>query len=765
MTVVDDTVARTPDDGLTAGCCPVGSITEAATRTASGADPVAYVRNLDSGHQALDAVVETLECPSCVPAIETTLARLDGVRAARVNATQRRLRLEWDPTRIELATLVDTLERLGHRIAPFDAARLGDRVADAEGRTLLLALAVAGFAFANVMLLSVAVWAGLAQDMGPGTRALLYWVSALIALPAIAYAGRPFFRSAAGALRSGMMNMDVPIALAVILAAGMSLFETTRNGPHVYYDAALGLLFFLLIGRYLDRGLRARAFAAAQNLLALRAVTALVINPEGRAEVRSIDRVRPGDRVAVAVGETIPVDGVVVSGHSEVDTGLVTGESLPAAVVPGVTVNAGTINVSRPIEVETCAAGEDTLLAEIARMMDRAGQAKARYVRLADRVARLYAPAVHILALAAFIGWVTAGALDWRDALLVAVAVLIVTCPCALGLAVPAVQVGAIGRLLKQGIYVKSGDALERLARVDTVVFDKTGTLTLGRPRLAGIDGGSDEDLALAAAMARRSTHPLALALAEAVPDASNVDGVVEIAGDGLELEADDQIVRLGRCAWVGGANGNALPGHMGSEMWLRRGERPAIRLRFADTPRPDAAKTVAALQALGLDVRLLSGDRVSVVASLADELGIENWRGECRPDDKIQALEQLAAEGRQVVMVGDGLNDAPALASAFVSIAPASGADISQTAADLVFRGDGLMAVVQAYGTARLGNRLVKQNIALALAYNLIAVPLAMAGLITPLIAAIAMSASSVVVTTNALRVQMGRDSAKAPL
>ncbi|NQW12423.1 MAG: cadmium-translocating P-type ATPase [Alphaproteobacteria bacterium] len=758
--------ARTLDDAVAAGCCPVGPLAGVAAgvaaRVTSGADPAAYVRNLDDGHQALDAVMETLDCPSCVPTIETALGRLDGVRTARVNATQRRLRLEWDPARVTLDGLLATLERLGHRVAPFDATRLGGRTADAEGRALLRALAVAGFAFANVMLLSVAVWAGLAQDMGPGTRAFLHWISALIALPAIAYAGRPFFRSAIGALRTGAMSMDVPIALAVTLAAGMSLFETTRNGPHVYYDAALGLLFFLLIGRYLDRSLRARAFAAAQNLLALRAVTALVVGPDGQAEVRSVDRVRPGDRVAVAVGETVPVDGVVVAGRSEVDAALVTGESMPVAVTVGASVNAGTINLSRPIEVETHAAGEDTLLAEIARMMDRAGQAKARYVRLADRVARLYAPAVHVLALLAFVGWMTVGALDWRDALLVAVAVLIVTCPCALGLAVPAVQVGAVGRLLKHGVYVKSGDALERLARIDTVVFDKTGTLTLGRPRLAGMDGGSDDDLVVAAGMARRSTHPLARALTDAVPGAPAVDGVVEFPGDGLEADVGGETVRLGRLNWVGGRDGGEPPTHAGPEMWLRRAARPAVRLRFADTTRPDAAATVAALQARGLDVRLLSGDRPPVVAALAAALGIEIWRGGCRPDDKIHVLQDLAAVGRRVAMVGDGLNDAPALATAFVSISPASGADISQTAADLVFRGDGLALVAEAHRIARRGDRLVKQNIGLALAYNLIAVPLAMAGLVTPLIAAIAMSASSLVVTANALRVQAGAHGSK---
>lgn len=744
---------------IDAGCCSIAGLAAPAAHAAS-ADPRAYAVVGDDGIARLDAVVETLDCPSCVPSIETVLGRLEGVLAARVNAGQRRIHLAWDPDRIALDRILAALDGLGHRIAAYDAARLGGREVDEVGRGLLRALAVAGFAFANVMLVSVAVWAGLAQDMGPGTRALLHWVSALVALPAIAYAGRPFFASALAALRSGATNMDVPIAIGVFLATAMSLLETTRNGPHVYFDAALGLLFFLLIGRFLDRSLRGRAFAAAQNLLALRAISAMVIEPGGRIAVRAIEAVRPGDRVAVAVGETVPVDGRVVSGRSEVDAALVTGESLPQPVAPGAVVHAGTVNLSAPIEVETAAAGSGTLLAEIAAMMDRAGQAKARYVRLADRIARIYAPVIHTVALAAFGGWMALGGADWRQALMIAVAVLIVTCPCALGLAVPAVQVGAVGRLLKRGVYVKSGDALERLAGADTVVFDKTGTLTLGRPRLEGVDGadrdgGAGQALAVAAALARRSTHPLARALVAAAGDGPAADNVHEEPGCGLEAVVSGTRVRLGRRDWVGGAG--SAGAHTGPEIWLRRGGEPAVRLRFADAPRPDAAAVVEALKARGLQVMLLSGDRRAVVDDLADRLGIEARRADCLPGDKIAELERLAATGRRVAMVGDGLNDAPALAAAFVSLSPATGADVSQTAADVVFRGDALAPVLEAIDVARKADALVRQNVGLALAYNLVAVPLAVAGLVTPLIAAVVMSASSLAVTGNALRVQRG--------
>jgi Cu2+-exporting ATPase len=765
------TGAATPWRG---GCCPAGSVSADAAGLFGADDLSVHARDLPDGTRSLEAVVETLDCPSCVPGIERSLIAIDGVEAARINATQRRLHLVWRPEMVSLDTISAELTALGHRIAAFDPAKLGDRSGgggiDSEGRALLMAMAVSGFAFANVMLMSVAVWAGLVQDMGEGTRAFFHWLSALIALPSVAYAGRPFFRSAMGALRAGGMNMDVPIALAVTLAAGMSLVETTLNGPHVYYDAALGLLFFLLIGRYLDRSLRRRAFAAAENLLALRGVTATVVCADGSVERRSSDKVVPGDTVRVAAGEAIAVDGIVRAGQGEIDEQLVTGETLPRRIGVGDAVHAGTINLGAPIEVETRASGESTLVSEIAVMMDRAGQRKALYVRFADRVARIYAPVVHLLALLAFVGWFGVIGMDWRPSLLIAVAVLIVTCPCALGLAVPAVQVGAVGRLLKRGVYVKSGDALERLADVDMMVFDKTGTLTLGRPVLVGFDGAADDMvleravLERAVSLARHSRHPLAVACVEGLEARASslglpLDTVTEHPGDGMEAMVEGVRMRLGRRDWVmEGRVAPELPSWIGSELWVRIGDAAPLRLRFRDRLRPDAVEVVRGLKARGVSVALLSGDRAEVAEDVARELGIETWTGGRRPDGKIADIEAMIAAGHKVAMVGDGLNDAPALAAASVSLSPATAADVSQVTADLVFRGERLGPVVEALDVARRSNRLVRQNVGLALGYNLIAVPLAMLGMVTPLIAAIVMSASSIVVTANALRIQRGR-------
>jgi len=711
-------------------------------------DTALYETESPDGTRALHLMVDGLQCAACVWLIEQVLARQPGIVEARVNMTTRRLRLVWNPDGTDARRLIAAVAALGYRLVPFDARRMAENM-DREDRALLRAMAVAGFAAGNVMLLSVSVWAGHASAMGPATRDLFHWISALIALPAVAYAGLPFFRSARTALASGRLNMDVPISLGVILAAGMSLVATMQGQPHAYFDAAVTLLFFLLAGRFLDRRARSRARSVAENLLALNAAPVNLMEPGGARRAVAPERIKPGDRVAVAAGERIGVDGAVAVGRSDVDTALVTGESVPGAVGPGIRVFAGTLNLTGPIEVVATAAGGSTLLAEIVRLMENAEQARGAYRRLADRVSRAYAPVVHLLALGTLAGWLAAGA-DWGASLTAAVAVLIITCPCALALAVPAVQVATTGRLLRAGILVKSADALERLAGIDMVVFDKTGTLTEGRPVLLNPGDVAADDLRLAAAMAGASRHPLARALAKTAPSTAMPAGLRETPGMGLEAETAEGTARLGSRAFCGVADddGSAFP-----ELWLSRPGRAPVRFAFEDTLRPGAAETLAALKKMGLGVVLLSGDRPAATAKVARRLGIEHWSARCSPADKTRHLEALAAEGRRVLMVGDGLNDAPALAAAAASMSPAAAADITQTAADIVWQGRALDAVAEALTAARMARRLARQNIALAVAYNLLAVPLAMAGQLTPLIAAAAMSSSSLLVSLNALR------------
>jgi P-type Cu2+ transporter len=717
-------------------------------------DITAYATAGADGTLSLHLMVDGLHCPACVWLIESALARQPEVVAARVNLTNRRLRLAWRGDAPAGARLAGLVQRLGYRVAPYDPQRAADQASDEE-RRLLHALAVAGFAAANVMLLSVAVWAGLGGEMGRATRDLLHWVSALIALPAIAYAGQPFFRSAWRALRRGRTNMDVPITIGVTLATAMSLTETIRSGEHAYFESAAMLLFFLLIGRYLDLRARGRARSAAEQLVGLMAQPATVIDAAGATRRVPAASVAAGDTVLVAVGERIAIDGSIAHGQSSVDKSLIDGESLPAEVEPGSAVLAGMVNLMAPLRITVTATGERTFLAEIVRLMEAAEQGRARLVVLADRVARLYAPVVHLLALATFAAW--AFLASWQAALLNAVAVLIITCPCALGLAVPAVQVIASGRLMRRGILLKSATALERLAAVDTIVFDKTGTLTLGKLELRRDAGIPAAALRLAAALAAASRHPLSQALCRACPDAPPLAGVAEHPGAGLSVATPAGEVRLGSRAFcavvVAGAGDDGLP-----ELWLAQPGRTPRRFVFSDAIRPDAAAVVRGLQRAGKRVLLLSGDRASVVAGLAGAVGIAEFQAALGPAAKCAALAALAAEGRKVLMVGDGLNDAPALAAAFVSISPASAADVSQTAADVIFQGQSLGAVAETLAVARQSARLVRENLGFAIAYNALAVPLAMLGLVTPPLAAAAMSSSSVIVVGNALRLARRR-------
>ena len=751
------------------GCCPGGAIAELAGSSADGlsaADVADHVVARPDGSAELTLIVQNLHCPACIRTIEGAVEALPGLGRARVNLGTRRLKLNWDPEVTGAAPLLAAVEAKGYRLVPFDPQQMESAEA-AETRELLRALAVAGFAAGNVMLLSVSVWSGLAEDMGPATRGLMHWVSALIALPAVAYAGRPFFRSALAALRGGATNMDVPISLAVILAAGMSLSETLRGGELVYFDASVTLLFFLLVGRFLDLRLRGRARSAAENLTALRATEASVVDAAGRLARLPIHRLTPGMTVAVAAGERIPVDGTVSLGRSEIDTALLTGESLPRPALPGSEVFAGTVNGGGALRITVTKAADASLLAEIVRLMENAEQGRDRYVRLADRVARRYAPAVHILAGGTLAGWLMFSSLPWQGALMNAIAVLIITCPCALGLAVPAVQIAAVGRLLKRGVLVKSADALERLAAVDTLVFDKTGTLTTGRPELRNRAEIAADDLALAAAIAAESRHPLARALCRTAGEHNSLEvAVTEHPGDGLEAVIDGETLRLGRRAWCGITEeaGETEDGAT-MELWLAGPGRQARRFVFHDALRPDAAAVIAQLRAEGFRIELLSGDRAPVVAEVAAQLGIATWQADCRPADKIARLETLAAEGRRTAMIGDGLNDAPALAAAFASLSPAEAADVSQIAADMIFQGERLAPLAEALRTARRSRRLVLQNFTLAMVYNLIAVPIAVAGFVTPLIAAIAMSASSILVTGNALRLNLDSLKARTPV
>jgi Cu2+-exporting ATPase len=706
------------------------------------------VPRADGAHELILAI-DGLQCGACVWLIESVLAREPNVLQGRVNMTTRRLKLVWRGDATQADTLVARIESLGYRLVPFDPAALA-AAQDDTGRALLRALAVAGFAAGNVMLLSIGIWAGeaggLLHDMGPATRDLLHWVSALIAMPAIAYAGRPFFASAAAVLRHARTNMDVPISLGVIIVTAMSLVQTIKGGANTYFDSAIALLFFLLIGRVLDHRARGQARATAEQLLTLRGTDVAVLQPDGSTQRRDQQSLAPGDRVLVGCGERVGVDGVVERGSSMLDASLVTGESLPVTASPGTQVFAGTLNLGEALTVRATAAGGATLLAECVRLIEAAEARRSRFVVLADRVARRYAPAVHLTALLTFLGWYFVAGIPAGDALLIASAVLIVTCPCALGLAVPVVQVIATSGLFRAGVLLKSPTALERLADVDTIVFDKTGTLT--EPTLALVKGPDFDQatLRIAASLAVASRHPLARSLVAAAGPVAAADGVAEYPGQGLC--AGD--VRLGSRAFC---NLDIAVGGSGPELWLIRPNHAPIRYNFHETLRDDAASAVRHLRDLHLDIQLLSGDHPDAVTPIAATLGIATWRAESTPVQKVAAIEALTKAGHAVLMVGDGLNDSPSLAAATVSASPASAADISQTVADIVFQGRKLAPIATMIETARRARSVMRQNLVLAVGYNALMVPLAIAGFVTPWLAAAAMSTSSLLVITNSFR------------
>jgi Cu2+-exporting ATPase len=713
-----------------------------------------FAKPAADGTLSMDLAVEGIACGGCIGRIEGAVMRLPGVTEARLNFTNRRLHVAWSDGARVPEQVLQTLESIGYHGHPFAPLRAEQQEA-AEMRRLLRCLAVAGFAAMNIMLLSVSVWSGNITDITPETRDFFHWASALIALPAAAYAGRPFFLSAWQALRARALNMDVPISLGVILALGMSVVETANHAKDAYYDSAIMLLFFLLVGRTLDHAMRRKTRAVAGNLAALKAETAHRFMGGELVSV-PVAALRTGDRLLVRPGERVPADGVVLNGSSEIDEGPITGETMRRKADAGAVIYAGSMNYSGVLTLRVTAANNATLLDEIERLLEKAASAKSRTVRLADHAARFYAPMVHAAAALTLIGWLLAGA-TVHDAMVTAIAVLIITCPCALALAIPTVQVVASGALFRAGVILNAGDAIERLGEIDTVIFDKTGTLTLPEPRVVNAAAIEPDLLRAAARLALTSRHPLAVALAlEGSGGGSPFTGAAEVTGQGVRALIDGIEARLGSAEFCGIAQSAAImPGH--SQIYFSYGGRTAA-FAISQKLRPDAADVVKSLRGLGLELHILSGDRVDAVRPMAETLGISDWLGGLKPAEKIAIIEKFKAQGRRVLMIGDGLNDAPALASAHASLSPIAAVDITRAQADAVFLGDRLSPVLDAIITARRARALMKQNLWLAAIYNTIAVPVAIAGAVTPLIAALAMSGSSIVVTLNALRAGGGR-------
>ncbi|HVG47029.1 MAG TPA: heavy metal translocating P-type ATPase [Rubellimicrobium sp.] len=709
--------------------------------------PLAQGKGVAAAEDEIVLAVPAADCAACIPALEEGLLPFPGVRDVRVNLSLRRLRVRHDGT-LTPEALIPEVARLGYEALPLDLVALSGTENDRVGRDLLMRLGVAFFAMMNVMLLSVAVWSGA----GDATRDIFHMISGAIALPTVLFSGRPFFVSAWAGVRRGRLGMDFPISLALVLASSISVYESFHGGHHAYFDAAVMLTFFLLGGRYLDHRTRAAARSAAQELAALEVPRAIRLTGDGQETVNVADLL-VGDLISVRPGARVPVDGIVTEGESEVDRSLLTGESLPARAAPGAAVSAGEVNLTGPLSVRVTAAGRDSSLSRIAQLVAVAEEARSRYTSLADRAARAYSPLVHTLSFSAFAFWMWRTGGDLRFAVNISAATLIITCPCALGLAVPAVVTAASGKLFRKGLLIKSGTALERLAQVDTVVFDKTGTLTLGAPEPLDLGAHEAEDLAVALALAQGSSHPLALALAQGALGLgvrpAPVAEIREVPGHGIEGVWEDQRVRLGRADWVGAETGEV------TATTLRIGGAEPVTFAFADALRPGAEELVAALAKQGMELHLVSGDVQAAVAGLAQRLGVPVWCAGAKPEEKAAYVRTLAQRGRKVLMVGDGLNDTAALAEALVSVSPASALDAARAASDIVLLGRDLAPVEDALRISRQAVRRMRENFALSAAYNVVSVPVALMGLATPLLAALAMSLSSVTVTLNALRLR----------
>jgi len=724
--------------------CPSGL--EPPTRSA-GSDYSAFVQS-KGAQKSLTLSVRGAKCGGCLSKIESAVGAVPGVDYVRMNLSNGKLKVGWQGS-TSANSIVDRVTALGYGVSAYSEDG-SEKAAKREERALLISMGVAAFALANIMLLSVSVWGGHGE-MGSDTRTALHAISGLIAFPVLVFSGRHFFQSAWSVLKHGRANMDVPISLALVLAFSVSVWETLADGDHAYFDASVMLLFFLLIGRFLDARLRRQAHAAAHDLAALQNRSVNRLGQDQSVESVRAEDVRRGDTILLAAGERAVIDIKIASGTSTVDESLVTGESLPRLIQTGETLYAGTVNLDHPITGEALGSTSDSLLADIAQMLEAGEQKRARYRQIADKAVSLYVPFVHTTAAVTLIAWLLLGA-GVRDAIMVAVATLIITCPCALALAAPVAQVVASGRLFRKGVYLRSGDALERFAEIDHLVFDKTGTLTLGTPSL--ISAHSDADLSRAAHLARASRHPLSraiVAVAGAGPIASQVK---ERPGLGVEGEIDGTSYRLGSAEWVGVEDRSDAGG---PALWFAGQDQAPVQFRFQDQLQEDAGHVFADLREQGFEMEILSGDSPEAVHKVADQVGIATWHAKVSPQDKVDRLTALAATDKKVLMVGDGLNDAGALAMAHASLAPGGAMDVSQSASDAVYAG-GLSAIVTVLKVAKRTKRVMLQNFGLAAAYNMIAVPIAVTGHVTPLIAAIAMSASSLIVTLNALRMNWGR-------
>ena len=731
-----------------------------------------YVHQLDENTREVSLILEGISCAACSWLIERYLGELPGVLEVRVNYATHHALLRWNPAQAKLGELLAAIDQIGYRAMPSDAG-LQRASADRERRGLQRRLAVAGLFGMQVMMLSISLYAGAFSGIDFEFEQLFRWLGMCLTLPVVIYAAAPFFAAAWRDLRRGGIGMDLPVSIAIGVAFAGSVLATLRGSGEVYFDSVVMFVFFLTASRYFESMARHRSAATIERLVqSLPLVTTRLTADGGSGESVPAAALAVGDRVLVRPGETVPADATIVDGHSALDESLLSGESLPVDKGPGEQLFGGSVNRTHPLTAAVSAVGADTVIAEIQRSVERALADKPPLALLADRVAARFVVAVLAIVTGVALWWWLQQPERWFET---ALAVLIVSCPCALSLATPTAISATLGRMQALGLLVKSGAALESANRVSHVLFDKTGTLTRGEPRLQRIEcaPGHSEDacLRLAASLEQHSQHPLARALVEAAETRGEQASRLEsVAGGGLRGEIGGREYAIGSADFVTAAAAVEVPPEWlqsiaeqaASAVFLASRERVLSMFVFSDRLRDDAAAVIAALRARGLEVMLLTGDRAAAAAQAARDCGIDEYRAALSPDDKLRAVRGLQSTGARVMMIGDGINDAPVLAAADVSVAMGGATALARVSADIVLMTDRLPAIAEVFEIAARTRRVVLQNLGWALLYNFGAIPAAALGLVAPWLAALGMSASSLVVVSNALRLgrrPTGRD------
>ncbi|MDQ7004129.1 MAG: heavy metal translocating P-type ATPase [Ghiorsea sp.] len=730
-----------------------------------------FVRQRPDGTYQAELLIEGIHCPACVWLIEQALRQIDAITYAEVSLTRRRLRLRWQPENMKLSEAVLAIGRLGYQAIPYEED-LEQKANKARRQELLFRMAFAGFVFANVMTAAVCLYGGEFFGIEPRWRAVFEWYSMVLTFAGIAYSGRSFFTSAWKAIKTFKPNMDLPISIGIttsfLWSSYATIFPSLANEGHVYFDSVSMFIFLILVGRFLESSARETAGSATRHLLALLPRSARMVLDDGHEDIIPLRSIQKGNILRIKPGDRIPVDGKVLDGHSEVDESIISGESRPLSKQAGSQVIGGTLNISGQLKVQATHLGHESVLSQIVELVEQAQDSKVRIQGIADRIVPWFVTIILGLAAATFIYWYISA--SFAVAVMTAVTVLIITCPCALGLATPmAISIGG-GLGGKLGILIKRGSALEQMLHLDHIVFDKTGTLTRGQLNVQNKQTLVEDKAQLwqkVHALERASEHPLATAITntlQAYPADDTLADFNNVSGRGVEGYFNNNILRVGSLGWLlslGITLENDIlktfehEENQGHTLVAIFDEQQLLAwFSLGDELRPEASAVIRSLQQQGIGVSLLTGDREGSARAIVAQLDILQpiqVIAEVLPNEKADKIKELQAQGLAVGMIGDGVNDAPALTQADVGIAMGQATDISAHAADVVLLG-GLDKLPTAFSLSKQTMRTIKQNLAISLGYNILVIPLAVVGMIHPLFAAIAMPASSLLVVGNAL-------------